>query len=179
MVTDARAPAGKRAAWKGLRTAAAAAVLAAALAVPAAAYTVETVRFNAAVQYLTSLGIDVEDLSDYSRREVIAAYEVYDAESGGENGLLERLLPESPPPPRPEQPADVTSEQVLELTPTMTMKDVTGLLGDTQDIGFGIGILLYRVDGAYLLRIPFAGSGAQLGVSGEDLLKALEPIGQP
>lgn len=175
MVMEARAPVRKRTAWRGLRTAAAAAVLAAVLAVPAAAYTVERVRFNAAVQYLTSLGIDAEDLSDYSRREVIVAYEVYDADDGRESVLLERLLPESAP-PRPAEPADVTSEQILALTPTMTVGDVTGLLGDTQDIGSGICILLYRVDGAHMLRIPFAGSNAQLGVSGEELLKALEPL---
>ena len=156
-----------------------AAVLTAVLAGSAAAYTVETVRFNAAVQYLTGLGLDVEDLSDYSRREVITAYEAYEADAGEDNELLERLLPESPPPPRPAEPADVTSEQILALTPAMTVGDVAGLLGDTQDIGSGICILLYRVDGTHLLRLPFAGSDAQLGVRGEDLLKALEPLEQP
>lgn len=33
-----------------------------------------------------------------------------------------------------------------------------------------------EVDGEYLLHIPFASDGAQLGVTGEDLLKALTPI---
>lgn len=179
IVQEAKTPARKAAKWRGLRTAAIAAALTALLAVPAAAYTVETVRFNAAVHYLTGLGIDVEDLSDYSRREVITACEVYDADAGEDNELLERLLPESPPPSRPTEPSDVTSEQILALTPTMTVGDVAGLLGDTQDIGSGICILLYRVDGTHLLRIPFAGSDAQLGVRGEDLLKALEPVEQP
>ena len=70
----------------------------------------------------------------------------------------------------------VTSEQIKELTPTMTREDVLSLLGDTQDVGSGIYIYLYEVDQQYLLRIPFASDEAQLGVAGEDLLKALVPI---
>lgn len=163
--------------WKTLRTAAAAAALAAALIVPAAAYAVETVRYNAAVGCLTALGIDVEDLSGYSRQEVIEAYQAYDAAAGEENALLDQLLPgNTPAPVRPEEPADVTSEQILELTPDMTPQDVIELLGDTQDIGSGLFILCYRVDKDYLLNIPFTGLDAQLGVYGEDLLKALQPI---
>ena len=59
-----------------------------------------------------------------------------------------------------------------QLTPTMTREDVLSLLGDTQDVGSGIYIYLYEVDQQYLLRIPFASDDAQLGVTGEDLLKA-------
>lgn len=73
-------------------------------------------------------------------------------------------------------PTQVTSEQIKKLTPTMTRKDVLSLLGDTQDIGSGIYIYLYEVDQQYPLRIPFASDEAQLGVTGEDLLKALVPI---
>lgn len=73
-------------------------------------------------------------------------------------------------------PTQVTSEQIKKLTPTMTRKDVLSLLGDTEDIGSGIYIYLYEVDQQYLLRIPFASDEAQLGVTGEDLLKALVPI---
>ena len=58
----------------------------------------------------------------------------------------------------------------------MTREDVLSLLGDTQDVGSGIYIYLYEVDQQYLLRIPFASDEAQLGVTGEDLLKALVPI---
>lgn len=163
--------------WRILRTTAIAAVLTIALIVPAAAYVIETVRYNAAVGYLTSLGIDVKDLSDYSRQEVIEAYKVYDSPAGETNDLLEKLMPENTPSSvRPTEPADVTSEQILELTPTMTSQDVIDLLGDTQDVGFGFLILCYRVDSEYILNIPFAGLDAQLGVYGEDLLKALQPI---
>lgn len=177
IVAGAKAPMKRMRNWKTMRTAAIAAALAAALIVPAAAYAVETVRYNAAVGYLTSLGIDVKDLSDYSRREVIAAYEAYDAAAGEANELLENLLPGSTPlPPRPEEPASVTSEQILELTPAMTPQDVIDLLGDTQDVGSGLFILCYRVDNDSILYIPFAGLDAQLGVYGEDLLKALQPI---
>ena len=119
-------------------------------AIPLTAFALEIYHYNAAVDYLTSLGIDAKDLSDYSRREVIEAVEVIDAPAGEENDLLNRLLPEnSLPPARPTDFTDVTSEQVMLLTPTMTAKDVIELLGDTQDVGSGLFILCYRVDGAY------------------------------
>ena len=70
-------------------------------------------------------------------------------------------------------PAQVTSEQVRALTPDMTREEVLALLGGTQDVGSGIYVYVYEVDGKYLLRIPFAGDGAQLGVTGEELLKSL------
>ena len=70
-------------------------------------------------------------------------------------------------------PAQVTSEQVMALTPDMTHEEVLTLLGGTQDVGYGIDEYVYEVDGKYLLRIPFAGDGAQLGVTGEELLKSL------
>lgn len=177
IVERAKAPVKKRLDWKALRTAAVAAVFIIALIIPAAAYTVETARYNAAVGYLTSLGIDVKDLSNYSRREVIKAYEDYEAVASETNELLNDLLPgNTPPPKRPTEPTDVTAEQVMKLTPAMTPQDVIDLLGDTQDVGFGLFILCYRVDNDYILYIPFAGLDAQLGVYGEDLLKALQPI---
>ena len=70
-------------------------------------------------------------------------------------------------------PAQVTSEQVRALTPDMTREEVLALLGGTQDVGSGIYVYFYEVDGKYQLRIPFAGDGAQLGVTGEELLKSL------
>ena len=146
-------------------------------AIPLTAFALEIYHYNAAVDYLTSLGIDAKDLSDYSRREVIEAVEVIDAPAGEENDLLNRLLPESSlPPARPTDFTDVTSEQVMQLTPTMTAKDVIELLGDTQDVGSGLFILCYRVDGAYTLNIPFTTLHAQLGVTGEQLLQAKQPI---
>lgn len=176
IVKGAKEPMKKMINWKTMRVAAIAAVLAIALIVPAAAYAIETIRYNAAVGYLTSLGIDVEDLSDYSRQEVIKACEVYDAYDDVQNDLLENLLPkDGSVSTRPTEPTSVTSEQVLKLMPTMTAQDVIDLLGDTQDVGSGILILSYRVDNDYILYIPFTGLDAQLGVYGEDLLKALQP----
>ena len=83
------------------------------------------------------------------------------------------LLPDSGEPIQ--RPTQVTSEQVRELTPTMTREEVLSFLGDTQDIGSGIYIYIYKVDGEALLRIPFASDEAQLGVTGEELLKTLSP----
>lgn len=84
------------------------------------------------------------------------------------------LLPDNKEPI--ETPAQVASEQIRELTPTMTREEVLSFLGDTQDIGSGIYVYVYEVDGEYLLRISFASDDAQLGVTGENLLKALTPI---
>ena len=119
------------------------------LMMPLTAFAIDIIQYNAAVDYLNSLGIAVEDLSDYSHKEIKEAVKTIDA---GE------------------------SSQIKQLTPTMTRTDILSLLGNTQDIGSGIYIYLYEVDQQYLLRIPFASDEAQLGVTGEDLLKALVPI---
>lgn len=164
--------------WKAVLLAAAVTAL---LIAPAAAYAVDTVRFNAAVEYLRSRGIDVTDRSDYSREDIVMmadkakeidAYK--DMEAQLEAQAEEYMA--SPPPARPTEPADVTSDQVRQLGPTMTWREVTDLLGDTVDVGSGLFILEYRVDGAYSLYIPFAGLDAQLGVTGEELLLMLGPI---
>ena len=177
IIKGVKPPVKRRADRRGWRTAMIAAALAAALLVSAAAYAVETVRYNAAVGYLQSLGIDVVDLSDYSRREIIQAAEqaaeTYDA---GADSFPADYLPENPRQDWPEEPAAVTSDQVRQLTPTMTLHDVVEVLGSTVDVGSGICILVYEVDGQYTVSIPFAGLDAQLGVYGEDLLKALQPM---
>ncbi|SDM93505.1 hypothetical protein [Acetanaerobacterium elongatum] len=137
------------------------------------AYAVETHRFNAAVTYLTSLGIKAEDLSDYSRQQIYQAVEVLKA--GTYNELTQKMLANASQSTAAEAPAQVTSEQIRKLTPTMTYKEVISSLGVTQDIGSGIYILVYEVDGKYLVNIPFASQDAQLGVTGDKLLKALKP----
>ena len=144
------------------------------LIVPLTAFAIDTIQYNAAVDYLTSLGIPVEDLSDYSRKEIKEAAKTIDA--GESSPLTEEILNRLPDNKEPiETPTQVTSEQIRELTPTMTREEVLSFLGDTQDIGSGIYVYVYEVDGEYLLRIPFASDEAQLGVTGEDLIKALTP----
>lgn len=167
---------GKAISWK---TAVLAAVMAALLVTPIAAYTVETVRFNAAVEYLRSKGIDVTDKSDYSRQDIIREaerFQIMEVPADPDSFSPSPADPSTAVPALPTEPADVTSEQIRQLTPTMTSREVTALLGDTVDIGSGIYILAYRVDGAYLLRIPFASFDVQLGVTGAELLLMLEPI---
>ena len=145
------------------------------LMMPLTAFAIDIIQYNAAVDYLNSLGIVVEDLSDYSHKEIKEAVKTIDA--GESSPLTEEILSLIPENKEPlDIPTQVTSEQIKKLTPTMTRKDVLSLLGDTQDIGSGIYIYLYEVDQQYLLRIPFASDEAQLGVTGEDLLKALVPI---
>ena len=145
------------------------------LMIPLTAFAIDIIQYNAAVDYLNSLGIVVEDLSDYSHKEIKEAVKTID--TGESSPLTEEILSLIPENKEPlDIPTQVTSEQIKKLTPTMTRKDVLSLLGDTQDIGSGIYIYLYEVDQQYLLRIPFASDEAQLGVTGEDLLKALVPI---
>ena len=144
------------------------------LVLPLTAFAIDIIQYNAAVDYLTSLGIQAEDLSDYSHKEIKEAAKAIDA--GESNSLSEeilKLLPNSEE--TIDTPTQVTSEQIKELTPTMTREDVLALLGNTQDIGSGLYVYVYEVDQKYLLRIPFASDEAQLGVTGEDLLKALTP----
>ena len=145
------------------------------LMIPLTAFAVDIIQYNAAVDYLNSLGIVVEDLSDYSHKEIKEAVKTIDAgESSPLTEEIRSLIPEYKEPI--DTPTQVTAEQIKQLTPTMTRTDILSLLGNTQDIGSGIYIYLYEVDQQYLLRIPFASDEAQLGVTGEDLLKALVPI---
>ncbi len=144
------------------------------MAEPLTAFAIEAFQYNAAVTYLTSLGIEAEDLSDYSRREVIDAVKIYDA--GERNFLIENLLQENDKIPVTDTMAQVTSEQVSKLTPAMTYKDIIESLGNTVDVGSGIYILQYKVDGEYIIEIPLADDNAQLGVTGDKLLEAKQPI---
>ena len=145
------------------------------LMMPLTAFAIDIIQYNAAVDYLSSLGIAVEDLSDYSHKEIKEAVKTIDAgESSPLTEEIRSLIPEYKEPI--DTPTQVTAEQIKQLTPTMTRTDILSLLGNTQDIGSGIYIYLYEVDQQYLLRIPFASDEAQLGVTGEDLLKALVPI---
>ena len=145
------------------------------LMMPLTAFAIDIIQYNAAVDYLNSLGIAVEDLSDYSHKEIKEAVKTIDAgESSPLTEEIRSLIPEYKEPI--DTPTQVTAEQIKQLTPTMTRTDILSLLGNTQDIGSGIYIYLYEVEQQYLLRIPFASDEAQLGVTGEDLLKALVPI---
>ena len=145
------------------------------LMMPLTAFAIDIIQYNAAVDYLNSLGIAVEDLSDYSHKEIKEAVKTIDAgESSPLTEEIRSLIPEYKEPI--DTPTQVTAEQIKQLTPTMTRTDILSLLGNTQDIGSGIYIYLYEVDQQYLLRIPFASDEAQLCVTGEDLLKALVPI---
>jgi hypothetical protein len=145
------------------------------LSISITAYAIEVKRYNAAVDYLTSLGIKATDLSNYSRSEIKQAVSVLEA--GETSELTEKILSSAKNNNSiVEIPiAKVTSKQIRELTPQMTYKDIIKALGETQDVGSGIYILVYEVDGSYLLNIPLAGNNAQLGVTGEKLLEALTP----
>ena len=143
------------------------------LAAPLTVFAMDTIQYHAAVDYLRSLGIPVEDLSDYSRTEIKEAVKTMDA---GESSLLTEeilnLLPDSGEPIQ--RPTQVTSEQVRELTPTMTREEVLSFLGDTQDIGSGI-LYIYKVDGEALLGSRLQVMKRSWGSAGEELLKTFYP----
>lgn len=145
------------------------------LSISITAYAIEVKRYNAAVDYLAFLGIEVADLSNYSRSEIEQAVTVLEA---GETNELSRKILSSAENSNiiVETPiAQVSSKQIRELTPQMMREDIINTLGKTRDIGSGIYILVYEVDGTYLLNIPLAGNDAQLGVTGEQLLDTLTP----
>lgn len=129
-------------------------------------------KYNAAVGYLQSLGIEVEDLSNYSKKEIIGAANDY--KFGIDNEILDNLIEGSNK--QLKTLISVTSEDIEKLQPNMTYNDVIELLGDTIDVGSGFYILNYKVDDKYILSIPFTTSDSELGVYGKDLLKALKPI---
>ena len=60
------------------------------LMIPLTAFAVDIIQYNAAVDYLNSLGIAVEDLSDYSHKEIKEAAKTIDA--GESNPLTEEIL---------------------------------------------------------------------------------------
>lgn len=130
-------------------------------------------EYNAAVGYLKSLGIEVEDLSSYSKKEIIS---IYDAYKKGENSeSLDKIL-DNKEEKQKNDLTNVTREDVEKLQPNMTYKDVINILGETEDVGSGIYILEYKVDDKYILSIPFTSMESELGVYGKDLLKGLQPI---
>lgn len=156
--------------WRGM---AAAAILLAA-AIPITGLAVDACEYNAAVDYLASRGIEAQDLRDCSRKEVKAAARALDA---WDMGALDELFPVNGSDGTTAQTvAGVTEAQVRSLTPDMTYREIVQRLGDTLDVGSGIYILKYRVDNAYMISIPLAGDDAQLGVAGEKLLEAKEPL---
>ena len=161
-------------------------VMLAGLSVTAYAFEMDR-RYNAAVAYLHSIGVEAEDLSDYSRAEIRRAAEwCRTVEAGrdaavpqGAGPLWEKAADALETSAGPDAPRAVSSESIRTLTPTMTYREVVDRLGETVDVGSGIYVLVYEVDGAYTLTIPFAGDDAQLGVTGEALLEALRPVEDP
>ena len=145
------------------------------LVLPLTAFAVDAIQYNAAVDYLSSLGVPAQDLSSYSHQEIKEAVKTLDAgESSALTDEILSLVPDNEG--QAETPTQVTSAQIRELRPDMTRSEVLAILGGTQDIGSGIYVYVYEVDGEYLLHIPFASDDAQLGVTGEALLGALSPI---
>ena len=119
---------------------------------------------------LLPAGVLAVDAVEYNA-EIKQAAKTLDA--GESSGLADEILGLAPDGGEGhEEPAEVTSEQIMELKPEMSREDVLSMLGETQDIGSGIYVYVYEVDGEFLLHIPFAGDEARLGVTGEDLLKA-------
>ena len=60
------------------------------LVIPLTAFAIDIIQYNAAVDYLNSLGIAVGDLSDYSHKEIKEAVKTIDA--GESSPLTEEIL---------------------------------------------------------------------------------------
>lgn len=72
------------------------------------------------------------------------------------------------------EPTGITREQALRITADMTMTDITALLGETVDVGFGRPVLLYMVDGDLPLQISFPDANTPCGSNGDELLEFAE-----
>lgn len=85
------------------------------LAAPLTVFAMDTIQYHAAVDYLRSLGIPVEDLSDYSRTEIKEAVKTMDA---GESSLLTEeilnLLPDSGEPITKANTGDIRTGQGID-----------------------------------------------------------------
>ncbi|GEM_PF-688951 len=72
--------------------------------------------------------------------------------------------------------ASVSSEKVKQINNSMNYYDIINLLGQSKNIGSGLTILQYVVDGEYSLLLPFIKPLSQpAGFVGEELLKQLQP----
>lgn len=68
----------------------------------------------------------------------------------------------------------ITSEQIKNIKSGSTYKEIIRMLGDTKDVGSGLHVLQYAVDGDKVLYLSFADENDICNQSGDDLLKTLE-----
>jgi len=161
------------------------------LGIGVTAYALEVREYNVAVEYLKDLGIGIDG---YSRKEIKLVYR--DINSGdfvkeltvtmlGETAQnagidiqgknAKELYNEINAVDQSIQAAKTTSKMVMQITADMKYDDIISLLGKTVDIGSGIYILQYEVDGEYTLDISFMSPDNPCGFSGEELLTQLQP----
>ena len=160
------------------------------LGIGVTAYALEIREYNVAVAYLKDLGIGIDG---YSRKEIKLVY--HDINSGefvkeltvtmleetarnsgigtpGKNA--KELLNDINTSEQGAKIVKITSEQVKQVTADMKYDDIVALLGETVDIGSGIYILQYEVDGEYTLDISFISHDTPCGYSGDELLSRLQ-----
>ncbi len=124
--------------------------------------------YDIAIGYLRMIGITERDLKGYSKKEIIKAANKYEEEI--HSGKFTDLLAEK------ESIKAIYSEDIKELSATMTYKEVVEKLGPTRDVGHSRYILEYRVDDIYSLKLTYGNDQEKLGISGEELLEQLELI---
>lgn len=69
--------------------------------------------------------------------------------------------------------AEITSEQIKNIKAGMTYNKIIEYLGPTKDIGSGLHVLLYAVDGDKVLYLSYADENDICNQSGEQLIKTL------
>ena len=72
----------------------------------------------------------------------------------------------------------ITSDQIRAIKAGTTFRDIISALGSTKDIGSGLHVLQYAVDGDKILYLSFAREDDPSPLSGEDMLKNLVPAAQ-
>lgn len=74
--------------------------------------------------------------------------------------------------------AHITSDQIAAIRAGTAYKDIIADLGETKDIGSGLHVLQYAVDGDKILYLSFADKDDVCAKSGTELLSELVPASQ-
>jgi len=74
--------------------------------------------------------------------------------------------------------AKITSSQISAIKTGLSYKEIIEILGNTKDVGSGLHVLLYAVDGDKILYLNFGNENDICNLSGDELLKTLKDAKQ-
>lgn len=151
---------------------------------------VDAYQYNQASEFLVDLGIETDTLSRSATKKVYKDIQSdtfeYETTLDVLNSRAEELGIENIPKSGKElydaivnyhglvSTGNITSEQIKSIKSELTYKEIIKFLGDTKDVGSGLHVLQYSVDGDKILYLSFADENDICTKSGEELLETLE-----